>query len=470
MDVLIILFFLLFSLGYTVFHSTEKAFLNIYLFVLLFLPQIFRGKIPGIPAMSFAQATIVPIFLIFSLSKLAELSFNPRGVWKYSLIDITVAVYVLFCSYSEYLNEGFSMGRNLLANMLSTVFAPYILAKSLIHPKNLSIKFSKRFVFIIFCVIVLSVYEMRFVADPFMGLFSRFFPAQEADVWIALYRYGFVRIRASFVQPIIFSMVIGIALFIHYWLCKNRFWERYFKHLFFVPLRKKTLITIVLLLGMLFTFSRGPWLSTFLGMLFVGIAFSHYKMLSLTIRSVAVISIMTYGYFYFQEVSEVNRELASSGEEATVAYRGEMFQQYFLIAKQRLMWGWGIESWPKVSGLASIDNHYLWIVLQFGVIPVILFAFMLAYTLFRLFKRGLESNPLKSPDPSLAFIFAGILISFTISLTTVFMGLQLEPIFFMLLGWMEGFLLSEPHTHFVDDRKKKSVQKQRILHAPAISS
>lgn len=463
MNVAIINTVLIVSAIYTFLRSPEKALLNIFLPLLLFIPQIFDAKVPGLPALRVAQAAIIPIFIIHFITKFFELSMGMRrrNAVRISLMDFLVVFYIIFCVYSEEINEGTSMSVNLLAGMLSSVLAPFILAKMLIMPKNLSIAFAKRFVFCIFIIIILSLYEMRFTLNPFLALIRPFFPGQ-GEEWPTLYRWGFVRIGGPFIQPIIFAMVISVALFFDYWLYRNRLWERYFKYL---PISKRVVITLVLLFGFIMTFSRGPILSTLLGMLFVGIGFSRYKKISLTLRCIIIGLFAVYTIWAFYEISGVGIGLAQTAEEATIAYRGELIRQYVSIAMQKPWWGWGIELWPKVPGLSSVDNHYLWVALKHGFIPIGVFTFMIFYTFVRLLKRGIFDNPTQLVDCSLAFTFAAILISFAVCLTTVFLGLQLEPLFFLLLGWMEGFLLSNSISYTPVKVARRQNKQIKVMHA-----
>lgn len=167
-----------------------------------------------------------------------------------------------------------------------------------------------------------------------------------------------------------------------------------------------------------------------------------------------------YGILSFMEIAQIGRGLSETGEEATIAYRGELLYQYYLYALQKPLWGWGIQLWPKVPGLASVDNHYLWLMLKHGLIAVGLLVFMMIFSLIRLLRRGISDSPSQTADCSLAFMFAAVVVSFIMGLTTVYMGLQLEPLFFLLLGWIEGFLLLKPYGHFLEkvSAKRKSVK------------
>jgi hypothetical protein len=43
-------------------------------------------------------------------------------------------------------------------------------------------------------------------------------------------------------------------------------------------------------------------------------------------------------------------------------------------------------------------------------------------------------------ESSLAFTFLGIILAFAVSMVTVYLGENVVPAFFMLLGWAEGYI------------------------------
>jgi hypothetical protein len=47
---------------------------------------------------------------------------------------------------------------------------------------------------------------------------------------------------------------------------------------------------------------------------------------------------------------------------------------------------------------------------------------------------------------SLGFTLAGVFIVFGVTIATVYMGMTAVPVFAVLAGWAEGYLLSSPET------------------------
>lgn len=417
------------------FRTVEKAFIGWYLPILILLPQIFTFHVPKVPDLNFSQAAILPIFAVFLIKK--------GFLWTLTLCDFLIIGFVAICTYSEYINEALGSTAALFVNLLTNVVMPYGLAKGLIHRGGFSIAFAKRFISLILIDVLLSAYEEKMTVNPYAQFFQIFFPDQGAE-WPTLMRYGLVRIAGPFMQPIFFCIAIGVALQLNYWLAKNKFWGTRYKYIPTPPVTKGILIGTILFLGFILTFSRGPMLGIFLGSLFIGIGFSKHPWKSFISRCFlfAICSLLVVeSYQYY---SEIGQEYASSDTEYTIAYRAELVEKYIDIATEQFWLGWGADSWPKLASTQSIDNNYLWVLLKHGVFALGLLLSIIFYSVFRLFFRGMSTPISLVGDRSLAFTFFGIIAGLGISLITVYMGLQIEPIFFILIGWAEGYIISKP--------------------------
>src|SRR5438132_152252 len=131
--------------------SPERAFLDVYLPVVLILPDYYRWVLPGLPDPTFSEAAILPIAAIFFIKH--------RPTWKFSVTDFIVLGYAACVGYSEYLNAGYADAQNLMFDMSASVVLPYALAKTMIEPLGLRVQFAKRMVFLLFIVSMISVFE-----------------------------------------------------------------------------------------------------------------------------------------------------------------------------------------------------------------------------------------------------------------------------------------------------------------------
>lgn len=432
--------------------SPERLFLRYYLPILLLLPQ-FRLELPQIPEISISQAALLPILGAYLFRNVFSFS------WRFSLMDLLVVAYVAVCVYSQYVNQGAGSGAALLANQFSSMLGTYILAKGLIHWKGLSVSFAKMFVTLIIIDILLTPYEMKFSANPYNQIFSHFFPGQ-GDSWPTLTRFGIVRISGPFFQPIIFGMVIGTAFLINYWLTRNKLWENKYKYIPTLPFYKGSVYLFLLGLGLVLTLSRGPLLSTFLGFIFLGIGFSWHPWKTLALRFGVFLLCTVVAYQTVQGYASTGTELAQTDTEYTLAYRGKLVEEYLDIALQKPYLGWGTTGWYTGKYAPTIDNEFLFNALSHGFIATGIFAFIIAYSLLRLLFVGLMLPVSPIVNRSLAFTFFGAILSLGICLLSVYLGMQIGAVLFILIGWAEGYILKHNPELITNDPVLHKVKKR----------
>lgn len=402
-------------------RSPQQALYWVYLPVLLLLPSIFLAITPGFPLLTFHQTAIIPITLFALLFEIHR--------WHWSIVDLFIFLLIAIGVYSETINEDLHEGINRLAMTLCNIGGPYIVGKALIHTKKLTIPFSKRFVFLMCVNVALGLYELRMTAVPQVFLINKFFPTQHAFDWPPLYRFGFVRMSGPFMSAIFFGTFICVAFLLHYWLIKNKL----------IPRRFKLLKTGILLFGLIFSFSRGPWVAFALSFFLAGSAFSKHlkKSFFLRLALVAICSIILLNFFFnFQY-------LPTTESETTVLYRINLWQKYEALIGEKFWFGWGLKNFPKEGGMASIDNNFLYLWILNGFSFLLIFSAILFWSGIRVALKGFKiahKDPLSS---SLAIVFFSIYSCFTIIFLTVFMGLQVEPLFFLIVGWCEGFILAK---------------------------
>ena len=147
-------------------------------------------------------------------------------------------------------------------------------------------------------------------------------------------------------------------------------------------------------------------------------------------------------YLAFQAYIDVKPGLAMTLSQETAMYRKVLFEKYYAIALDHAWLGWGRNTWPKLAGMASIDNYYLLLSLMHGVLVTGLLVTLMGWMGVRLFRTGM-TEPLESN--SLAFTFLGIIIAFAVSIVTVYLGEAVVPAFFLMLGWAEGYMQGQGH-------------------------
>jgi O-antigen ligase len=325
---------------------------------------------------------------------------------------------------------------------------PYICGKALIEQTGLRVAFARRFVFLLFVVALISVYEFRMGDNPYLPVFERFFPGQD-PAWFTQMRWGLGRIAGPYGHAILMGCILSTALILCVWLSRCRLWERNFKVLGQVYFTKQQILIGMLLFGMAMTLSRGPWLGGLCGLILAaaGVGPNWRRAFKRNLLAVILIGIGIYvgGRIYLStlpqpgEFSTAGMSSAEASEvEQSTAYRAVLFDKYVDIVMQRPVLGWGRANWPQVHGMSSIDNNYLFVALNTGIVGVGLFFMLFVVICSRLVWSAFSADQHEPAERLFCFSLLGIIVSIGVTTASVFMGSQLYPIFFLFLGWSEA--------------------------------
>lgn len=426
--------------------STSKAFIKIYLPCLLLFHMGFYINITFIPAFTFGQSALIPIFLAYFVLPATPVMRVRNGL---RVLDILVVGYSVSCVVSEYVNTGMLDGpdgnlwKSLLFRQVFDVMVPYYLARKLIYPYGLTPTFMKTLIICCLIALCVSFYEWRFVVNLHVEIFRKFFNYMQNE-WVPIYRYGLVRVSGPYGHPILFGIILALCFLGNHWLIRNKFWKR---NLLFLDMRARTkgyLIGFILFAGLVLVFSRGPLFSMLISLFIIGIGYSKRKHLSLLGR-LAILSVIGYiCYDVLDYYSNITPDRTIVTMDSTGAYRAKLIQSYMKYVNESFWLGWGYTTWPKASGMISIDNQYLWLAIIHGIIPVCFYVAMIVFSAFRLFFRGMKLSYNDREDRSLAFTLFSIISMLSVSLATVYMGQQVENLFFMIMGLTQGFLDTFP--------------------------
>jgi hypothetical protein len=417
----------LFPLIIAIRSTVGRAFLLAYLPSLLLLPDTFHTTLNGIPKVSFNQAVSVTV-LTFVLVRYVRL-------WRISIMDCLVFTLVTTMTVSEFLATGYKEAQNLFLSLLGSVIAPYLIARLLIPAEKLHVATARQFVILMFAMSILSAYEFRFGVNYFLEIFKPFFPGQGR--WVVTLRYGFARVGGPFAHCILAGIVVAVAYRLQRWLEWGGHWESNFKRFPNLPFGKARIITLVLIMCAIATLARGPWIGGFAGGLILLIGRSKKRNMMLTIVLVIAVFVLPPAYIGFNSYMDVKPGAVMTMSQETAIYRKELMEKYSDIALEHAALGWGRSTWPKVPGMPSIDNYFLFLTLMHGLVATGLFLSLFLWSGVRLLRMGMK-EPIGTN--SLSFTFAGILIAILISLVTVYLGEQAVPVTFLILGWAEAHL------------------------------
>jgi hypothetical protein len=406
-------------------QSPAKAFLKVYFPVLFLLPAYYRWVIAGLPDPTFSEAAILPIALVYFIR-------NGRN-WRFTVTDWFVLGFAFCVGFSQFLASGIDDAQNLIFDMICNVILPYALAKALIEPSGMRLDFAKLFVILLTIVAVTNLYEFRFIANPYRRVFDPLFPGDQGWAWITTIRYGFGRAAGPYAHAILCGVIFATGFRLQRWLQQNGYWG---------TKQKARWLTVAMVAGMIMTQSRGPWLGAVIGSLPVLIGRArNRKVMLLTVLTVGIV-MGTAGYIGFQAYVSAGRQGATSDTQETAAYRKELVENYTDIALQRSWWGWGLNQWPRIPGMPSIDNHYLNLALRHGLIALGFFVLIVLSVCIRLGVYCYRT-PRDAPGSSLAFAMLAANIGILISIVTVYLGEQPQMLLFIFAGWAEGLVTAK---------------------------
>lgn len=406
------------------------ALLKVYLPALLIVPDGLRAITPGLPDPNFNQAAIIPlVFMVFK---------RYASRWKITFMDILVILYGTTVGYSDYLARGYADAQNLMFNMLFSVIAPYFVARLMISTEDMHVAVAKRFVYLMFFYALVGFYEAKFGMNPFHAIIGRtFFPGQGVG-WVTTFRYGLARVAGPFSHAILAGIMVVIAFRLQRWLQWGGHWEPRFT-LVKLPWDKARVITVVLWINALMTVARGPWIGAIIGAALVAVGRAKDRKKALRTALMVIVVGGAAGFYLLMQYLDIKPGAAMTMSQESALYRKVLFEKYFDIAADHFWLGWGLITWPKVPGMESIDNYFLLLSLMHGVPATLMLMTMMIWGAVQQVRRGMQEP---EGAPPLAFSFAAMFIAVLVALGTVYMGEQVVPTFFFMLGWAQGWLLT----------------------------
>lgn len=421
------------------FRSPAQVFLDVYVPTLLFLPDYYRWVVSGFPDPSFHHAAILPIVVVFLATNLTH--------WRASVLDIFVIGFAASVGYSEYLNVGYAQAQNLLFDQLCSIVFVYILAKGAIEPCGLRVAAAKRIALSLAAVAGSSLYEFKMAWNPYAGLLLLYFPGQLN--WVTTFRWGFARVAGPYGHAILAGMMFAVGYRLQRWLEWGHYWE--------TP-RKARCISVATGAGLLMTMCRGPWLAALGGALVLFIVRAPNRKRALVTACFLGVALGAPIFLAMKGYISVKRTLATSVAQETVAYRRELLEKYINIIMKKSDWGWGRNTWPRIPTMDSIDNQYLLLPIQHGLVSLGFFLAVLLWTGARLCWHGVCAAR-GSEESELALTLFACFVVLSATLTSVYLGAQTTQLFFLLIGWAEGLVL-----RLRDARKAAAMAPAPLFH------
>jgi O-antigen ligase len=452
---LIILLPAVFSWAYMAWGSVRRALLAVYLPSLLLLPDYYNIRLTHLPAITFADAAILPIAFALLLTEIKY--------WRPQWMDLWVFVYCFSVVISQGMGTEMANGRWIdffsaeltfdrrfgtniadsgmmaFARMMEMI-VPYMIGKLLIERAGrdgmvLRRPLVARISMLLALVGYVSIVDFVKGGSLWQAVGSKLFPGQFVD-WPAQMRWGFGRIAGPFGHAILAGMIFLMGLIYCLWLRRvDPTWGQR-RLVASVPVNLRNIVTFGLALGLLMTQSRGPWLGVLLALVFAGLT----RILSVPKAAITFLVLMavffTGLYYIGQKYTSVDMNLAKTEDQRSAVYRRQLLTAYAPIVAERKAFGWGITNYPAVPGQKSIDNEYLLLAVTQGFFGLGMFLLIAGSNALRLLR--FVAMPLSYEDRLLVFAHLAVLIGLLTTVATVYMGEQVTPMYFLMTGWIAG--------------------------------
>lgn len=430
----------------------RRALLNVYLPVVLLLPQYYTLRFPHLPPLTFADAAILPLG--------AALFVKEMRRWRFDWMDLWVLLFAASGGLSEGLSTALADGtwKNLLAvnsppvvaqianggleffQAICAMVLPYMLGKLLIEQHGAEGKPARkrvvsRIVVLLAIVAGISVFDFFSGQSIWQKVGRHLFPDQVV-AWPLQTRWGFGRAAGPFAHAILAGMIFLMGLIYCLWL--RRFAPKWGsrKVLEGLPLELRGLVLWAIVAGLLMTQSRGPWVGVGLALVLAFLA-RNLPLGKAALAFVCVLAVFTIvAYYYGKSYTDVDIDHATSEAQRNAVYRRDLIRTYVPLIEERKAFGWGITTLPTMHGQKSVDNQYLLLAAAQGLTGLSLFLLILLGSVARLFR--LARGPLGMEDKALVFAHLAVLMGLMIALTTVYLGEQAQLLLFFIVGWIHG--------------------------------
>lgn len=421
----IILIPLLVTLYVLVRHSVEKAFLNVYLPILLLLPLYTTLKLPLLPFLSFADTAIFPLGIWLFATRWRS--------WRVTRMDLWMLLFGVSAGLGMLLrNPTPTPGIFGYFHYVTFALFPYAIGKLVIEQNELRVPVMKRVVFLLAVAAVISLYEYRMGVNLFHVFWAKLLPDSGLAEFEQL-RWGFTRVSGPYAQSETTGMVYIVAVLFGYWLYRNKQWEPKFR-IALHPYTKGALLLIVVSIGMFITQARGPYMGFALGLMIARMSSGRNlkKRVRNTILLLIVVSVPAYFYMHRYTTADYN---TATPDQQNAIYRSQMIDNYIPIVQTGGWFGWG-PSFPVVAGQSSIDNAYLFFGLTQGYLGVASFTLLLIETGFAIFLSLRRFGDAR--DISFVFCLGGCVAGIAFCLGTVFLNEPVFELLFLFIGWSQS--------------------------------
>lgn len=427
---------------------------------LILLPALIAlAMLNRLPAIRVAQKVyipcllLVPMYLEFRLGGLflnstsivsALLAVSGLTAWyrtlKFSPMDLCVIVYVLGAFQADAHVHSINLAFYAFLWTLSKCAFPYLIGRTLIEQTQMRTPVVRALVICLAILAIADMWEFRMQTNLFEMYTERIIG--HSTNWGRMVRWGFQRTAGPFGHAITAGLIFATGLMLQFWLASKKSWEDS-PELRFLRWRRKSLyVTLIMMLGLFMTQSRGPWIGFGFGLVVASIGFAKNR------RRAAIISLSTLvigaavAYVVLDKYTAADPTKTDSQDQLNAEYRRNLYATYKPFIDEGGLWGWGTPltmyhgTYSWVPSQPSVDNEYIRIAMLQGYLGFLVFVTMLGLCILRLIRlcATLQSRD----DVIFAYCVLGVIVSASFTLTTVYLADPMNQILFLFFGWSES--------------------------------
>jgi hypothetical protein len=394
--------------------GTARTFLTVVLPVMMLVPCAFFLRLPHLPPLNIEDSVLGSLGI-------GMLLYDIRR-WRFTTLDLWIAVFICTAAYSERIPWGTNGAWLRFVTAILQCLVPYMAGKLLLEQPGMRLKSTQTLVRFMTIACIFAIPQFVSKKNLYLYFWEHFFPGQ----WLPIQtRMEFGRVSGPYGGAESAGMTILIGLLLAAWLQHGRQ---------LLPLKYAKTSIFILVLSLLMTQSRGPWLGAIIAFAVASIG----RAAKPGRRAVLIFSLfLGVGvplYSAFENYTSGKRTEYGSAQE-TAQYRKELIANFIPIAEAGGAWGWG-DSFPHPDGQNSLDNEYLLIWLLQGYVGAISLVLIIGETTFRYTRLGSRARAIRERYFILTLL--GIVVGLAFTFTTVWMSDQDYLLFFLIPGWSQS--------------------------------
>ncbi len=416
------------------------TFCNWYLPLMLLVPAFLTMDGPGIPPLAFYTAGFLPFLL-------------DRGFWRTAItdahwIDTFIYVFIAIACLSELVNLNFASSRQVLFLQVLTLWGPYIAIRRVILEGLHELNIARAITIAMALIGIYGLYTFRFGINHYLTLrnmWPYYVPLPGLAVWP---RWGFFRAAGPFMHPITAGIAFGFALPLALWLWRSR--AKLPRWLDLATLLATTV-------GVLTTISRGPVLGALTALVIYLMGESRHRVTLFGSAGLLLLFLSVPGSFKVAEYFDATRSTATNAEQETAIYRRDLVLNYVEVVKKRPWLGYSFTQVPIIEDQSSIDNDYLFVALQWGVIALLAMVMTMLCPIFSMIWLGTlpEMDPVQRGQ---TWALCGALVGCLFSTSTVALVAPITTIMGLFAGWSTALMIRHRRGHY--DREASLIDPQ----------